>query len=129
MTTKLDFNRIARGLGAKRRGTVEAQGGYFGALELAADIGRQLRTPVGGGRPTNPAWTERRLIGLAPETLRQLEVVADEIGRVKDLHLNAMQVAAILLERAVSQLKPADLTNDLQAPPESRPKRTRARAA
>ena len=32
MKRKLDMDRIAKGLGAERRGKVSATGGYFGAM-------------------------------------------------------------------------------------------------
>ncbi len=34
---KLDMNKIAGLLGAERRGKVTSRGGYFGALQLAAE--------------------------------------------------------------------------------------------
>ena len=73
MKTHLDMDKIAKGLGAERRGKISAKGGYFGALQLLADIEVRLRVPAGGGRPTDPRWTERRLVPLAPETLDRLE--------------------------------------------------------
>jgi len=69
MKTRLDPDRIATGLGAERHGKVSAKGGYFGGLQLLEDIGSRLRVPEGGGRATDPRWTERRLIPLAPRTL------------------------------------------------------------
>ena len=69
MKTQLDMDKIARGLGAVRRGKVTASGGYFGAMQLMADIETRFRVPSGGGRSTNPRWTERRLVPLAPITL------------------------------------------------------------
>jgi hypothetical protein len=65
MKTQLDMNKIAKALGAERRGKVSATGGYFGAMQLRADIETRFRVPVGGGRPTDPTWTERRLLPLA----------------------------------------------------------------
>ena len=38
MGTNLDMDRIAKAMGAERRGKVAARGGYFGALELAAEV-------------------------------------------------------------------------------------------
>ena len=46
------------GLGADRRGRVTPTSGYFGAMQLLADIEARFRVPSGGGRPTDPAWTE-----------------------------------------------------------------------
>jgi hypothetical protein len=38
MRRSLDMDKIARGLGAARKGTVSATGGYFGAMQFLADI-------------------------------------------------------------------------------------------
>jgi hypothetical protein len=91
----LDMDRIARELGAERRGKVAARGGYFGALELAADVTARFRVPEGGGRATDPSWSEQRLVRLSPQTLERLEKLAEQA------HASPMQVAALLLERAV----------------------------
>jgi hypothetical protein len=95
METTLDFDRIAKDLGAERRGKVSASAGYFGALQLAGEVAARFRTPENGGRPTDPSWNERRLVPLSETTLRGLEQLATEA------HASPMQVAAILLERAV----------------------------
>ena len=36
MKTRLDMEKIAKGLGAVRRGKIPASAGYFGALQVAA---------------------------------------------------------------------------------------------
>lgn len=95
MGAALDMDRIAKGLGAVRRGKVSSRGGYFGALQLAAEVAARFRVPVGGGRPTDPSWDEQRLVRLSPRTLEQLEKLAEQS------HATPMQVAALLLERAV----------------------------
>ena len=46
MKPKLDMSKIAKGLGAERRGKVSAGGGYFGAIQLAADVQARFRTPA-----------------------------------------------------------------------------------
>jgi hypothetical protein len=89
------MDRIAKSLGAERRGTVAARGGYFGALQLAAEVAARFRAPDGGGRPTDPSWNEQRLVRLSTTTLEQLEKLAEKA------HASPMQVAALLLERAV----------------------------
>ena len=48
--TKLDIEKIAKGLGAVRGGTVEAPPGYFGALQLVSQVESRFRTPTRGGR-------------------------------------------------------------------------------
>ena len=95
MGTPLDMDRIAKDLGADRRGKVSARGGYFGALQLAAEVAARFRVPEGGGRATDPSWSEQRLVRLSPKTLEQLEKLAAQT------HASPMQVAALLLERAV----------------------------
>ncbi|MGE0708791.1 MAG: hypothetical protein AB7N76_21540 [Planctomycetota bacterium] len=61
MKKRLNMDKIAKGLGAQRRGKVTSTGGYFGALELLAEIEARFRTPAGGGRAADPTWTGRRL--------------------------------------------------------------------
>ena len=58
MKGRIDMDKIARGLGAERRGKVAAPGSYFGAIQLLADIEVRFRVPPGGGRPTDATWTE-----------------------------------------------------------------------
>src|SRR3954454_24899223 len=95
MDASLDMERIARELGAERCGKVSPRGGYFGALQLAAEVAARFRTPEGGGRATDPSWSEQRLVRLTPKTLEQLEQLAEQA------HVSPMQVAALLLEQAV----------------------------
>jgi hypothetical protein len=95
MGTTLDMDRIAKDLGAERRGKVSPRGGYFDALQLAAEVAARFRVPEGGGRATDPSWSEQRLVRLSPKTLAQLEKLAEQA------HASPMQVAALLLEQAV----------------------------
>ncbi len=95
MGPSLDMERIAKELGAERRGNVSSRGGYFGALQLAAEVTARFRVPGGGGRATDPSWSEQRLVRLSPKTLKQLEELAEQV------HASPMQVAALLLERSV----------------------------
>jgi hypothetical protein len=98
MSETLDMERIANELGAERRGKVSPRGGYFGALQLAAEISARFRVPEGGGRATDPTWSEQRLVRLSPKTLEQLEKLAEQA------HASPMQVAALLLERVVQAI-------------------------
>ena len=106
MSESLDMERIANELGAERRGKVSARGGYFGALQLAAEVAARFRVPEGGGRPTDPTWSEQRLVRLSPTTLEQLDKLAEKA------HASPMQVAAILLERAVQSVLRQEETAD-----------------
>lgn len=99
MKTRLDMNKIGRGLGAEREGKVSVTGGYFGALQLLADIGASFRVPAGGGRATDPRWTERRLVPLAPRTLQRLEALTARVREQNGVNVGPMQLAALLLEK------------------------------
>src|SRR4051812_1836186 len=95
MSAPLDMDRIAKQLGAERRGKVSPRGGYFGALQLAAEVTARFRVPAGGGRAADPSWREQRPVRLSPKTLEQLEKLAEQA------HASPMQIAALLLKRAV----------------------------
>ena len=112
MKARLDMNKIARGLRAERKGKVFAGGGYFGAMQLLADIETRFRVPAGGGRATDPDWTERRLVPLAPRTLKRLEAITEGIKTRSGVNVEPMQLAGLLLEKTAEQLN-EDEVNDL----------------
>ena len=99
MKTRLDMERIARGLGGVRRGAVKATGGHFGAHALAAEVADRFKVPENGGRSTDPAWTERRQLPLRPETLRRLQSLSAKILAESGAEIHPMQLAAVLLEK------------------------------
>jgi hypothetical protein len=104
MKTQLDMNKIAKGLRASARYRIDVTGGYFGAAQLAADIKARFRIPSGGGRPTNPHWTERRLVPFAPQTLKRLERLSKKIREHGGGRVEPMQLAGLLLEKTSAQL-------------------------
>ena len=104
---KLNMDKIAKALGATRRGEVRATSGHFGAVGPAADVQARFRAPPSGGRSTDPSWTEKRLVPLAPETLKRLEHIADMLA-AKGVSVGALQVAAVLLERAADHASSAE---------------------
>ena len=101
---KIDMDRIARLLGAERGGKVTAKSGYFGALQLAAEVRDRFQVPTGGGRATDPQWTERRLIPLAPETLARLSLIAKKLHDQQGIVIAPLQLAGLLLEHAAGEL-------------------------
>ena len=111
MKTQLDMDKIAAGLGAQRRGKVSATSGYFGALQLLADIETRFHVPPGGGRPTDPRWTERRLVPLAPRTLERLEAITAKVREHDGVNVEPMQLAALLLEKTTEQLSENEATD------------------
>ncbi len=112
MKPHLDMNKIARGLRAERKGRVSAGGGYFGAMQVLADIETRFRVPVGGGRATDPDWTERRLVPLAARTLKRLEAITERIKTRSGVNVEPMQLAGLLLEKTAEQLS-TDEVSDL----------------
>src|SRR5258708_36213049 len=108
MRRGLDMDKIARALGAARQGKVAATGGYFGALQLLADIEARFRVPSGGGRATDPDWTERRLVPLASRTLARLEELAAKIGEASQVAIEPLQLAGLLLEKTTEQVSDAE---------------------
>lgn len=110
MKTQLDMDKIAKALGAERRGKIANAGGYFGAMQLLTDIEARFRVPSGGGRPTDPAWTERRLLPLAPRTLKRLEEISAKV-REHGMNVEPMQLAALLIEKTTEQLSEEEATD------------------
>jgi hypothetical protein len=79
-------------------------GGYFGAIQLLAEIEARFRVPPGGGRPTDANWTERRLVPLAPRTLKRLEEISAKVRVRGGVSVEPMQLAALLLEKKAEEL-------------------------
>ena len=116
MKTQLDMDKIAAALGAERQGTVSSTGGFFGALQLWADIEARFRVPAGGGRPTDPRWTERRLVPLAPRTLKRLEAITAKVREHEGLNVEPMQLAALLLEKTTEQISDDEVSEVVRRP-------------
>jgi len=105
---ELDIERIAKRLGAVRRGRVSPGHGFFGALQLVAEVQARFRTPANGGRATDPNWEERRLVPLTSPTLERLERLAVAVSKAAGQEVSAMQIAGILLEKAAAQAREED---------------------
>ena len=117
MKAHLDMNKIAKRLGADRRGKVTASGGHFGAMHLLAEVQARFRVPSGGGRPTDPGWTERRLVPLAPRTLKRLEEITVRVRQHGGANLEPMQLAALLLEKTTERISINDAEELLGSKP------------
>ena len=96
MRQLLDMDGIAKGLGAERVGKARASAGHLGAAQLAAEVSQRSHVPPADGRATDPEWTESLPVPLSKKTLKRLEEMAS------NLSLTSRQVAAMLLEQAVS---------------------------
>ena len=102
--SKLDVKKVAAALGAEHRGKVAARSGHFGAMQLVAEIQSRFQVPPGGGRATDPQWTERRLVPLAPETLTRLSQIAKKLHDERGIVIAPLQLAGLLLEQATGQV-------------------------
>ena len=71
--------------------------------------------PARGGRATDPRWTERRLIPLAPGTLARLEGIVAMLRAHGSGSLAPMQLAGLLLEKTTETLSEKDV-EELLAP-------------
>jgi hypothetical protein len=114
MKRRVDIDKVARGLGAQRLGALKAKGGYFGAMQVVGDVKARFKTPKGGGRPTDPQWTERRILPLAEQTLGRLEQLAKRVGEIEHVRVEPMQVAALILERTLASMTDDDAGKLLQ---------------
>jgi len=101
MKPQIDIAKIAKGMGGVVRGTVSSSGGYFGALNLAAEVATRFKTPPNGGRSTDPLWTERRPLPLRRETLATLEKISQAVRESEGMEIHPMQVAALIVEKAM----------------------------
>lgn len=75
------------------------------AVESLGHSIRQRLEPGRGqrpGRPSDPLWVVQRKVSMMESTLRQLEEVASQISDDRR-RVSPMQIAAVLLEEAVSR--------------------------
>jgi hypothetical protein len=77
-------------------------------MQLVAEVQARFRVPTGGGRATDPSWKTKRLVPLKEQTLKRLEHLAHEIGEKRHMHIEPMQVAAMLLERTLVSVTEED---------------------
>ena len=76
-------------------------------MQLRAEIDARFRVPTGGGRATDPQWTERRLVAL--RTLKRLEALTAKVRRQEGINVEPMQLAALLLEKTTERLSEQEL--------------------
>lgn len=106
---KLDQRQLSVNLRSKIRGRLTAKAGYYGALQLAESVTSSFRAPAGGGRARDRRWTMKRLIHVRPETLARLEKLAEAVSDLADYRVEALQVAALLIERDLDVWSDGDL--------------------
>jgi hypothetical protein len=100
-------DEVAEALGASRSFPVSTRPTVpFGILQLQAELSEQLRLPSGAkaGRPSDPDWTIRRLVGFRPETWQALAEIAAQASTPRR-RVSPGQVAARLIEDGIAQLR------------------------
>jgi hypothetical protein len=106
-TSRPSVDDMRRALGADEPRPVHtAAHGPFGALQLAAELAERLQPGRGArpGRPTDPEWAVRRLVGFRRETWQRLGQIAADAS-TPQRRVSPAQVAAMLIEAGVERLK------------------------
>lgn len=99
-----NIESLAKRLGATVAGTVpDYSAGAFGVAALANILRERLEPSIGKrpGRPSNPAWSKRPKVPMAPETEERLKELARLLS-VGERQISPMQVAALILEQATA---------------------------
>jgi hypothetical protein len=111
-----NVEKVASLLGATVVGPVpETGGGAFGAARLAqivTSLSERLEPGQGRrpGRPTDANWTRHPKVPMSEATVQKLTRLA-ELASTAERRVSPMQIAARLLEEAVSQC-PAAATDE-----------------
>jgi hypothetical protein len=95
---------LASKLGATLAGKVpDYSAGALGVAALANILKERLEPSLGKrpGRPTNPAWSRRPKVPMAPETEERLKELAHLLS-AGERRVSPMQVAALILEQATA---------------------------
>lgn len=96
---------IAGALGASRHIHLEAGSkaqGPLGLVQLRSELALRLQSD--GGRPTDPAWTVRRVVPFREAGWADLQVFAARLT-AQGRSVSPAQLAALLIERGLAQLE------------------------
>ncbi len=94
---------IATALGASRRIPVSTDAqGPLGLVQLRSELALRLQSD--GGRPTDPAWTIRRIVPFRPAGWAELQEFAARLT-AQGRSVSPAQLAALLIERGLAQLE------------------------
>ncbi len=101
---QLNTTKLADALGASR--TVPLSGrstqGPLGLAQLYADVQQRLKSS--GGRPTDPAWTLKRVVPFRADRWRELESISRKLS-AGGRSVSPAQLAAFLVERQLADLE------------------------
>jgi len=91
-------DRISKLLGASVERAVKAGHSPWDFYHLLDSLKSRLRPGKGLGRPTDEAWTIRRLVGFKSGTWRRLQKLSESSARRGGPRLSPAQIAAVLIE-------------------------------
>ena len=91
-------DRIDELLGASVRIPIKAGHAPWDFYHLLDTLKSRLKPGKGQGRPTNEAWTIRRLVGFRNRTWKRLTRLADASAKQGGPRLSPAQIAAFLIE-------------------------------
>jgi hypothetical protein len=101
---KRDTPQFADALGASR--TVPLSGrsaqGPLGLVQLYAEVQQRLKSS--GGRPTDPAWTLKRVVPFRQERWEELKAISRKLSAGGG-SVSPAQLAAFLVERQLGDLE------------------------
>ena len=103
MKMRLDMDKIARA-SAKRRKGRRVRAATSARYSWLADIEGALPGAIRRWTADGSSWTERRLVPLAPRTLKRLEDIAAKVRARGGVSVEPMQLAALLLEKKTEEL-------------------------
>jgi hypothetical protein len=113
-----NIDALAKKLGASVVGAVpDYSAGAFGMAALANTLRQRLEPSPGKrpGRPSNPAWSKRPKVPMAPETEQRLKELASLLSDT-ERQVSPMQVAAMILESATAAYFPSTTTGGYTPP-------------
>lgn len=119
---------IQKALGANQPVPVRTQPhGSFGVIQLQAELAERLHTGARAGRPSDPTWTIRRLVGFRAETWQALTDIAFRLSTPRR-RVSPGQVAASLIEDGIENLRDKSSPTDGEPRSEVASGRRRKRA-
>ncbi len=94
-------NPVAKLLGASKVRRVAVGHSPWDLYHLLDSLRLQLTPGKGRGRPTNPSWTIRRLVGFSRETWRDLVRLARTTRKQGTPRLTPAQIASWIIEDSI----------------------------
>jgi hypothetical protein len=103
MKRQLNYDKIARILGAERGGEMTAGSGYFAACQLAAEVRARSSQPKPHRQESSTRAVYEFCIYLSPRLMRKLEAIAAK-AQEEGLHVEVAELASEAFEDSVRRL-------------------------